>query len=975
MQSLTPVSTPEEGGEPVLINNRFALGEEMLVCRYSTLYHALDRTTGTPVVLRKLHELIAGNEREARLQMLREGRVLQKLNQRNIPRVLEIVEDTDDKVYLILEDFSGVTLEGFLAELGEPGGALLLRRFLEQFLNVLKYLHNQDPPIINRDLRPDTIMLTPHGVIKIVDFDSARLREDAKDVSHTLYRAQGSPVYAAPEQLAGGSTMAGNDIYSAGAVLYYLATGKHPAESMALFDGTAELEPLVKLRPDIGPELLSIIPAMMTPDPKARPKRIEDVERLLLDLSPAPRKVSRPTLLRLQVQRPTGDGEMGGVSVDTNGPANPGVWPPPAEGSATGQAPAPHVSVNTGTAPAPDGTGAVAPLPPGQRKISSMTSAGFTTVDAGHRLAGTGHAGEALPVATPAVATSAPADSAVKVTTNEPPKKKSIWAGIPGIFKGKKSSGVSAAPSSNIIISEDELKKYEYVDLANHELDRQAGRMLPETVCKSIQGVCIGTRSATELTIVCKDPTLVYIYDQVSFATQGRYKAVLMRADPLMIDLAMEYIYKIASIYEKLPFLEWLERKKFQAETLDVKSASNTTFGTEDITSPIIETMDRLIKEAISVGASDIHMESYETELLVRYRIDGVLHEIATFDTKEAGALTKRVKIMASMDIAQDRVCQGGRISVSVAGRELDLRVSIVPVPAGESIVMRLLKKGAFNLTLRDLGFSERDEKRYLKVLDQPYGMILVSGPTGSGKSTTLYASLKEIQRPDRKLLTVEDPIEYQMPRICQVQVNLAPSEESKRVTFARTLREFLRQDPDVILVGEIRDPETAAIAVQAALTGHMLLSTIHTNDSIGIFARLRDMGIEPYLIGSTLCGGLAQRLARRICPDCKEEVPVPESLKPEFEKEKLEPKVIYRGRGGKCKPCHGTGYRGRLAVYEILEITPDIREMISRCAHDDEIKAQAYKHEFHTLWQDGIHKIAEGMLTPDEVQRVCMTL
>jgi type II secretory ATPase GspE/PulE/Tfp pilus assembly ATPase PilB-like protein len=328
---------------------------------------------------------------------------------------------------------------------------------------------------------------------------------------------------------------------------------------------------------------------------------------------------------------------------------------------------------------------------------------------------------------------------------------------------------------------------------------------------------------------------------------------------------------------------------------------------------------------------------------------------------------------MANMDIAQERITQGGRISLKVGDQEFDLRVSIVPVPVGESVVMRILKKGAFTLTLADLGFSEEKETRFRRILSQPHGMILVCGPTGSGKSTTLYASLKEIQRPDRKLLTAEDPIEYQMPGIIQVQMNTAPREAEKKVTFSKTLREFLRQDPDVILVGEIRDQETAEIGIQAALTGHLLLSTLHTNDSVGIIARLRDMGCEPFQIGSVLLGGLAQRLARRICQNCRQQVPVPEEMLELFTQHQIKNPKMYKGRG--CRKCHQSGHRGRVGLYELLEITPEIRAHINRGDHEEEIRKTAASQGFRDLLTDGLDKVTRGFVSLEEVLRVCKTL
>ena len=515
----------------------------------------------------------------------------------------------------------------------------------------------------------------------------------------------------------------------------------------------------------------------------------------------------------------------------------------------------------------------------------------------------------------------------------------------------------------------------EEVDLSQLMITMDVGTLIPEAVAKSIQGVPYQLDPDGQLWIACKDPTEVHIYDHVNMATQGKYKPKLMQAPANQITLAIEFLFRRNKYSDSSPWNEWLERKSFETEELMVANPmADVAYGVDEITSPIIAAVDKLVKEAISVGASDIHMESYEQGLDLRYRIDGELHHIDKIPMSEASAMVKRLKVMANMDIAQERVTQGGRISLKIGGQEFDLRVSVVPVPAGESIVMRILKKGAFNLTLADLGFQEETREKFGHILSQPYGMILVCGPTGSGKSTTLYASLKQIQRPDRKLLTVEDPIEYQMPGICQVQVNMAPREEEKKVSFARVLREFLRQDPDVILVGEIRDTETAAIGIQAALTGHLLLSTIHTNDSVGIIARLMDMDVEPFLIGSTLLGGLAQRLARKICTQCREEIPITDELKIAFEKEGMQPPPhMYKGTG--CKRCHDTGYRGRVGLYELMEVTQEVRALINRRALEEDIRKAVEATDFRTLYCDGLQKVAQGFVSLEEVQRVCKTI
>jgi type II secretory ATPase GspE/PulE/Tfp pilus assembly ATPase PilB-like protein/Zn-finger nucleic acid-binding protein len=843
-----------------LVAQRFDIRETITRGRFAVLQRALDVKRGTRVVLRRWEERTS---KQARDQMILEGRRMAALDHRNLPRVLEVVED-GDFVVLVLEDFEAWPLAEFVTGLGMPASEKLLWRLLDQMLSVIGYLHGQDPPIVHRDLRPDALLITGYAILKVVDFGLATFRPVA---GQTVFKLAGSPEFAAPEQLGGAPSAPRNDIYSIGATLFYIGTGTPPPASRDLYDGNASCSELARLRPDLSPSFVELVNTMMHPEADARPASVEAVEELLRRLE-------------------------GGMD------AAPAPFPP------------------TGV---PVSVAAPQPPPPAETKEARSAAA---------------------------------------------------W--LRSLFRLPRKGGarVSAAPSDP---EPAELDKFEFMDLEHTDLDRNLGQLLPESVCRSIEGICVGHPIENEIVVAVKDPTSVHIYDHISYATQGRLRPRLIRADGMMLDLAQEWIFRIPAFADKLAWLEWLERKKLEAETLDVKSVGEVTFGVEDITSPIIAAVDRIIKEAISAGASDIHLETFENEMVVRYRMDGVLHEISTFEPKEAAAIVKRVKILANLDIAQDRITQGGRISVSVKGQELDLRVSIVPVPNGESIVLRLLKKGAFNLTLKDLGFNERDDARFRKVLSQPYGMVLVSGPTGSGKSTTLYASLAEIQRPDRKLLTIEDPIEYQMPRITQVQVNISSREEEKRVTFARALREFLRQDPDVILVGEIRDPETAAISVQAALTGHMLLSTIHTNDSVGIVARLRDMGVEPYLIGSVLLGGVAQRLCRKICKECKEEIPVPATYREIFEKEQLEVPHLYHGKG--CQVCHGTGYRGRLGLYELLEITSDVRELISAMARDEEVREAATRHGFRTLLQDGYRKAASGLVTLDEVQRVCMSI
>jgi type II secretory ATPase GspE/PulE/Tfp pilus assembly ATPase PilB-like protein len=520
-----------------------------------------------------------------------------------------------------------------------------------------------------------------------------------------------------------------------------------------------------------------------------------------------------------------------------------------------------------------------------------------------------------------------------------------------------------------------ELSNVPKIDLKTLDLKRETGKILSEDISRKIDGIVIGVPDEQTLVIAVKDPEQIYIYDTVSYITRHKYHDVkLLQADPEFIDLAIEYVYNLPKVLYDKSWKEWLEQKKFSGQKLNLELKQDSTTGkpAKEVTGSVIDKANQIIIEAISVGASDIHLETYDDSLAVRYRIDGVLHIVDVIqDLAEARALVKRIKIMANMDIAQDRVTQGGRISVKVADKAFDLRISIVPVPSGESIVMRLLNKGAFDMSLETLGFDEQQLKIYRRMISHPYGIILCCGPTGSGKSTTLYASLKEINRPDRKLLTVEDPIEYQMPGIVQVQVNLAPREEEKKVTFAKALREFLRQDPDVILVGEIRDEETASISVKAAQTGHLVFSTIHTNDAVGIINRLKDMNVVPYLISDTLIGGIGQRLVRKLCPSCRQPAEYPEDFKEIIEKNNIKTLTFFKSTG--CDNCRKTGYRGRLGLYEMLVVDEEIRDMIETGATRGEIQRKVRMKGMKTLLEDGVLKASQGITSPGEVKRVCM--
>ena len=385
----------------------------------------------------------------------------------------------------------------------------------------------------------------------------------------------------------------------------------------------------------------------------------------------------------------------------------------------------------------------------------------------------------------------------------------------------------------------------------------------------------------------------------------------------------------------------------------------------DDDDAPIIRYVNAIIFKASSERASDVHIEPYEDKLKVRFRVDGVLYDVASEDKAFQAAIISRVKIMAGLNIAEKRLPQDGRIGLKIAGKDVDIRVSTVPTQFGERIVMRLLDKAGAVLDINQLGVEKRNLDTLLKLLSKPNGIILVTGPTGSGKTTTLYACLTQINKPDLNILTVEDPIEYQLDGIGQMQVN--PKID---FTFASGLRAILRQDPDVVMVGEIRDTETAEIAIQASLTGHLVLSTLHTNDSAGAVSRLLDMGVEPFLVSSSLLAVLAQRLVRRLCKECR----VPYQISDEELRElSLNPAEItnrqaFRPGATACPRCQGTGYTGRLGIHELLIIDDEVRSQILQQVDSNTIKNSAIKRGFASLRADGGLKVLAGLTSVEEV-------
>lgn len=383
----------------------------------------------------------------------------------------------------------------------------------------------------------------------------------------------------------------------------------------------------------------------------------------------------------------------------------------------------------------------------------------------------------------------------------------------------------------------------------------------------------------------------------------------------------------------------------------------------DDNNAPVIRLINAILSEAVKEGASDIHVETFEKTLSIRFRIDGVLRSILQPSKKLAPLLLSRIKVMAKLDIAEKRLPQDGRITLRLGRRNIDVRVSTLPSQYGERAVLRLLDKSNLRLSLNSLGLSANDEQNLAQLINQPHGILLVTGPTGSGKSTTLYALLSALNSPERNILTVEDPIEYELEGVGQTQVNSRVD-----MSFARGLRAILRQDPDIVMVGEIRDNETAQIAVQASLTGHLVLSTLHTNSASGAVTRLRDMGVEPFLLSSSLIGVIAQRLVRRLCPECRVQKTIADHQLSAFQNRIPQPKLIWSAQG--CPTCRHTGYQGRMGIHEIMVVTPEIRAAIHNNTDEQSIET-LLRQQCHSLLDNGLDKVIAGETSLEEVMRV----
>src|SRR5688500_10705216 len=520
------------------------------------------------------------------------------------------------------------------------------------------------------------------------------------------------------------------------------------------------------------------------------------------------------------------------------------------------------------------------------------------------------------------------------------------------------------------------------INLAQFELDPAVIKLVPADTAMKYQIVPL-SRNGASLTIAMTDPTNVFAMDDIKFMTgynvepvvaseiavfeaiERYYAGATTKASAMSSTATVSSLDMATKALEDLPQVSDDDVEVLQ-EMEEIDAASLERQGGE---APVIRLVNVVLMSAISKGASDIHIEPYEKEYRIRYRVDGILYNIMTPPMKFRDAIASRVKIMAKLDIAEKRLPQDGRIKIRFndngSSREIDFRVSVLPTLFGEKIVMRLLDKSKLMLDMTKLGFEQESLTSFEAAIMKPWGMVLVTGPTGSGKTNTLYSSISKINTPETNIMTAEDPVEFNLPGINQVQVR-----ENIGLNFAAALRSFLRQDPNIILVGEIRDFETAEIAVKAALTGHLVLSTLHTNDAPSTINRLMNMGIEPFLVASSVNLICAQRLVRRICANCKADQPTPAQALVQAGFSAEDAKTVMPKKGNGCEKCNNTGYKGRVGLYEVMEITDELRELVLVGASGLELRRKAIEEGMLTLRMSGLRKVKDGLTTIEEVAR-----
>ncbi|HTG90575.1 MAG TPA: type IV-A pilus assembly ATPase PilB [Vicinamibacterales bacterium] len=520
------------------------------------------------------------------------------------------------------------------------------------------------------------------------------------------------------------------------------------------------------------------------------------------------------------------------------------------------------------------------------------------------------------------------------------------------------------------------------INLAQFEIDPAVIKLIPAETAQKYQIIPL-SRSGATLTIAMTDPTNVFAMDDIKFMTGYNVEPVVASETAVSESITRYYaLGKPAAVGGSVTggssALEMAAKSIEEmsvagtddVEVLqDLEEISAESLEKQGGEAPVIKLVNVVLMSAISKGASDIHIEPYEKEFRVRYRIDGILYNIMAPPMKMRDAITSRIKIMSKLDIAEKRLPQDGRIKIRFAdngmSKDIDFRVSCLPTLFGEKIVMRLLDKDKLMLDMTKLGFEQESLSRFEVAIGKPWGMVLVTGPTGSGKTNTLYSSLAKINTPETNIMTAEDPVEFNLPGINQVQVR-----ENIGLNFAAALRSFLRQDPNIILVGEIRDFETAEIAVKASLTGHLVLSTLHTNDAPSTINRLMNMGIEPFLVASSVNLICAQRLVRRICANCKADHPLPAQALVQAGYSAEDAKTVVPKKGNGCEKCNNTGYKGRVGLYEVMEVTDELRELILVGASGLELRRKAIEEGMLTLRMSGLRKVKDGLTTIEEVAR-----
>ncbi len=504
------------------------------------------------------------------------------------------------------------------------------------------------------------------------------------------------------------------------------------------------------------------------------------------------------------------------------------------------------------------------------------------------------------------------------------------------------------------------------IDLATQEIDHEVAKLIPEDVAKKYQVIPVSRTGAT-LVLAMADPSNIFAIDDIKFLTG--YNVEPLIASEVAIKAAIDKLYEAAEVEAGLEemlsdFDETDMELVKDEEEIDVNELKKSV---ED--APVVKLVNMILTDAIKRMASDIHIEPYEKSFRVRYRVDGVLSEVMKPPMKLKSAIVSRIKIMSNLDIAERRLPQDGRIKLKLGkNKEMDYRVSVLPTLFGEKVCCRLLDKSNLQLDMTKLGFEEKALNDFLHAIHKPWGICLVTGPTGSGKTTTLYSALSDLNKISENISTAEDPVEFNLMGINQVQMH-----DDIGLNFAAALRSFLRQDPDIIMVGEIRDYETAEIAVKAALTGHLVLSTLHTNDAPSTVNRLLNMGIEPFLVSSACNVILAQRLARKVCKDCKEKFEVPDKVLLDLGATPEQIKTMEPAKGKGCATCNGSGYKGRIALYEVMPFSDGIKEMVLNGASSSELKRAAIKEGMKSLRMSGVTKIGEGTTSVEEIMRVTM--